>query len=541
MEKIKEFFAKFGSGGKGGIGQLSATQKIVAIAAVALIIIGVIVAFAMKRGDDYEYLFVNISPEDSQAIASYMKKAGMTDYVIDDKGVKVLPENVMSLRLKLAQEGLPSNGLVGWEKFDNQDFTRTEFEQKIMRLRAIQGELARTIMSLDGINSARVHIVLPNNSLFVEDQKDPTASIFIKTRRGQELDSRQIKGIVHLSSKAVEGLKPENISIIDHEGKLLTKVESQDVGARMTREMHEYRKTLEKDLEEKVRIIVARVVGPERVESKVDVEVDFTQEEQTISDLDPDKVIAISKNTQGQKISGAGLNPTGVPGAKSNVPGEGQEVNPATSSSQGSRDSELINFDVAKTLSKRTLPIGNIKRISAAVLVDGKQVYPTDGSNPVFEARTEEEMKKISDLVKSAIGFKDGRDEVKVHNMMFQLDPYQVQEISEKKKENREYISTLAVSAVIAMALVFFFAFIVRPYFRWLSYDPERKKQESIIEEFKPDLELGGIQNVQVKEDVPFDKLTPQEQILYLAKHEPKRTTEAIRMLLNPHANVAAH
>lgn len=118
---------------------------------------------------------------------------------------------------------------------------------------------------------------------------------------------------------------------------------------------------------------------------------------------------------------------------------------------------------------------------------------------------------------------------------MFQLNPYQVSEIREKKKETREYISTLAISAAVAMALVLFFAFVVRPYFRWLSYDPDRKQKQQIVEEFRPDLEVGGVQNVQVKEDVPFEKLTPQEQILYLAKNEPKRTTEALRLMLNPH------
>ena len=128
-------------------------------------------------------------------------------------------------------------------------------------------------------------------------------------------------------------------------------------------------------------------------------------------------------------------------------------------------------------------------------------------------------------------------DTVEVSNILFELAPYQIEAIKDKKEENRNYIATLAVSGGIALGLVLFFAFIVRPYFRWLSYDPERKAREAHVEEFKPDLELGGIQNVQVKEDVPFEKLSPQEQIIYLAKNEPARTTEAIRMLLNPHSN----
>ena len=143
-------------------------------------------------------------------------------------------------------------------------------------------------------------------------------------------------------------------------------------------------------------------------------------------------------------------------------------------------------------------------------------------------------MKKIEELVKRSVGFKEGRDSIVVHNMMFQLDPIQMQEISTKKEEDRQYVSTLAVSAAVALAIALFFAFIVRPYFRWLSYDPERKADKSNIEEYKPDLDVTEIQNIKIQEDIPFEKLSPQDQVLYLAKHEPKRTTEALRMLLNP-------
>ncbi len=517
---------------------LSMTKRVVVVASLALVVVAIGGVLSLKQADPYEYVFVDVSPADQQAIVTHFKKTGYTDYLVDDKGVKVPVEQVPAVRMQLTQEGLPADGQVGWEKFDQQDFSRTEFERQIFRLRAIQGELSRTIMRLDGVSSARVHIVLPKQSVFVEDQKDATAAIYLKMKRGGNLDQRQIRGIVHLVSRSVEGLKPDNISIIDGEGNLLTKQESNDPNIRMTKEMMDHKRTLEKEMEGKVRTIVGRVVGPERVEAKVDVEVDFTQEERTTSDVDPDKVAIVSSNRTEQQVDGQGLNPTGIPGSKSNVPGEQEDVQMATSRAKSTRGSELTNYEVSKVISKKLMPVGNITRITAAVLVDGKQVYPVDGTKPNFEARTEDEMKKIEDLVRSAIGFKEGRDEVRVHNMMFQLDPFQVQEITEKKKEGRDYIMTLAVSAVVAMSLVFFFAFIVRPYFRWLSYDPQRKKDEALVEEFKPDLELSSVQNVHIKEDVPFEKMSKEEQIMFLAKHEPKRTTEAIRMLLNPHQTV---
>lgn len=540
MENLKSIFGNIGGQFSKFWGTLNGPKKMMVVGGVLSVIIGVIVVIALERSSDYEYLFVNLSPEDSAEIVGYMKKSNVADFIVDSKGIKVPADQLLDLRIKLTQEGMPSQGLVGWEKFDNPDFTRTEFEQQIQKIRAIQGELSRTIMNIEGVSSARVHIVVPKQALFAEDKQETTAAVYIKNKRGKELDGRQIRGIVHLVSRSVEGLNPDNIVIIDYEGKMLTDEKSKDPGVRQTKEMLEHRKSIEKNLEEKIRAIVGRVVSPDRVEAKVDVTLDYTQEEQTISDIDPDRTVVIASATNNMTLEGTGLNPTGIPGSKSNVPGEQESLSQATSRTNNSKTGERINYEVAKKVSRKILPTGTITRISAAVLVDGKQPYPIDGTVPAFEPRTPEEMKKIEELVKGAIGFSETRgDHVEVDNMLFQLDQVQVQAIAEQKKENRGYIATLGVSALVALALLFFFAFIVRPYFRWLSYDPERRKQEAIIEEFKPDLELGSIQHVQVKEEVPFDKLTPTEQVMYLAKHEPMRTTEAIRIMLNPHQGLA--
>ena len=539
MEKISAFFKRFGDQITKLWTGLSMSKRIAAAVTLLLIIGGVVALVMGNKTDEREYLFVNVSPEDVQSITAHFKRVSFNDYLIDDRGIKVPSARLAELRLQLAQEGLPAKGQIGWEKFDNRDFTMTEFEQGIHKMRAMQGELSRTIMAIDGVVSARVHIVSPTKSLFIEDQKDPTAAIYVKLKRGGSLEPTRIRAIQHLVSRSVEGLKTENITIVDHEGNMLTKIESQDTAARLTKEMLEYKRNVEKELEQRVRQIVGRIVGPDRVEAKVDATVDFTQEEQTISDVDPEKSAVVSSNRTNYSLQGTGLNPTGIPGSKSNVPGEQETLSSQAPGTSNKHDTELINYESSKTVSKRTLPVGVVKRLSAAVLVDGRQAYASDGAKPQFEARTPEEMKKLESLVRSTIGFKEGRDEVIIQNMMFQLDPYQIEAISEKRKENREYISTLSISAVVALALVFFFAFVVRPYFRWLAYDPERKKKEATIEEFKADLEMQSMQSVQVKEDVPFEKLTPQEQVIYLAKHEPKRTTEALRILLNPHQ--AAH
>jgi flagellar M-ring protein FliF len=518
---------------------MTMTKRLTLGAIVMLIVAGLSALLLVRSEEPYEYVFTNLSAEDTHAIVSYFKSNNVGEYLVDGKGIKVPTAQVMQLRLKLTQEGLPNHGVIGWEKFDTQEFTRTDFEQRINKQRAIQGELSRTIMMVEGVTNAKVHIVIPKKSLFLEDQTEPTAAVYLKTKPGTSLDKKQVKGIVNLVSRSVEGLKTNNITIIDGEGKMLTEPESEDFAAKMTKEMLNYKRTIEKQKEENIRAIVGRIVGQDRVEVKVDSIVDFTQESQTTSDVDPDKVAVVSRETQGSSLDGTGLNPTGIPGSKSNVPGEQEQLSVNGSSTKNKKDSELVNFEISKKVSQKTLPVGDIKRLTIAVLVDGKQEYPVDGTKPSFEARTTDDLKQIEDLVKSAVGFDEKRgDSVTVRNVMFQLDQVQMDSIKEEKKETREYISTLTVSSAIALALVLFFAFIVRPYFRWLAYDPERKKEQQFVEEYKPDLELGALQNVQIKEDVPFEKLSPQEQVLYLAKNEPKRTTEALRLLLNPHQTI---
>lgn len=534
MDKLKEIFNNITNNFGGFWGKLSMIQKSIGVVAVILILSSLILLFLFQERDPYRYLFTQMNPDDVNAVTQFLAKNSITDFEVDDRGVKVPPSQLDRIRLMLSQEGLPQKGVVGWEQFDEKDFTRTEFEQQIQKIRAIQGEISRTISSIEGVTSARVHIVVPKHSLFVRDEKSPTASIYLKTKRGFELDKKQIKGIQHLVSNAVEGLKPNQINIIGSQGRLLSEVETSDEAMKQSQDSMQMKRQIEKSLEDRIRVIVGRIVGPDRIEAKVDAEIDFTVEKQTISDINPDDVAVISKNTTGFSMEGQGLNPTGIPGSKSNVPGEQENVVANTSKAGSKKDSELINYEFSKTISHKTLAAGNITRLTISVVVDGVQIYPLDGSVPEFEARSSEEMKKIEEIIKDSVGFKEGRDSLTVHNMMFQLDPYQALEIKKQKKEDREYLSTLAISSVIALAIIFFFSFIVRPYFRWLSYDSERKEEQSIVEEYKPDLELGTMQNVQIQEDVPFEKLSPKEQVIYLARNEPKRTTEAIRIMLSP-------
>ncbi len=534
MENFKKFFIDFFEKISSFWKTQNNNKKIIIAASVSTVFILILSFLFFQNKENYEYLFVDLSTNDSSAIVEYLKKNNVQNFIVDQRGIKVPQGETIQLRIKLSQEGLPNQGVVGWEKFDDDDFTRTEFEQEIQKQRAIQGELSRTISAIDGILSARVHIVVPKSSVFLKEKKKPTASIYLKTDRSKDLDLKQIKGIQHLVSRAVEGLDMNDIAIIGADGRMLNEIEPAEGASKQNKEFVQFKKEMEKNLEDRIKVIVGRVVGPDRVEARVDADIDFTQEQQTISDIDPDDIAVVSKNTSGFSMEGQGLNPTGIPGSKSNVPGEQEDVVQNQSKAGSKRDTELVNYEFSKKVSQKNMAVGKIERLTVSTIVDGKQIYPSDGSTPSFEARTDEEMKKIQEIIKNSVGFKEGRDSLTVHNMMFQLDPFQMMEISKKNKQDREYVSTLTVSAVIALALMLFFTFVVRPYFRWLSYDPEKKEEQNIIEEYKPDLEMGTMQSVQIQEEIPFEKLSPKEQVMFLAKNEPKRTTEAIRIMLSP-------
>ena len=217
-------------------------------------------------------------------------------------------------------------------------------------------------------------------------------------------------------------------------GRMLTEVQSDDPATQMTKEMLSFRKTLEADLRTKVTSLVGRIVGIDKIDAKIDVEVDFTREEKTVSDINPDKVVVLSSNTTNAEMNGRGLNPTGVPGAKSNVPGEQEELVINSNKAESKRATERLNYEIAKTKSHKDITGWTNNRITAAVIVDGKQLHLPNGQKPDFIPRTPEEMKKIEELVKRAIGYKEGRDEVTVHNIMFELAPERLRSLMKRRK-----------------------------------------------------------------------------------------------------------
>ncbi len=531
FERIKQFTEQFRTQGLSFYSGLTKGRKVGIIVGLGAFIFILIASLTYRPAAHYEIAYSNLAQEDQQKILKYLKSKNMNEFKLEGNAISFPEERSLDYKMQLAEEGLPGTGTgVGWEKFDERAFGMTDFDQNVNKLRAIQGELSRTINRLDSIETSRVHVVMPESAVFAEDKKLTTASIYLRLKAGKTLSSRQIQGMLHLVARAVEGLDPRNIAIVDQDGNILTKPDEEDGGLdKVTSTQRDYQKKVEKEFELKIREILSRVVGQGKVVAKVQAEVEFKKVETTIQDVDPERSAVISSQRSEQSSNGSGINPTGVPGAKSNLPGEKEDAAAGGSSQQNKQNNETLNFEVKKTLSKIIEPVGTLKKISTAVLVDGKTV---DGK---YSVRNAEEKEMITKLVKNAIGFQEGRDSITVEQTQFEMDEFAAAEQASLTARKTSLVQTGIMAAVAVASMIFLYFAVVRPYFRWLTFDPnKRSKEQFAVMDYELERSSSAAKRVQVQEEVPFEKLTPKDQILYLAKHDPKKTTEAIRQFLSP-------
>jgi flagellar M-ring protein FliF len=323
--------------------------------------------------------------------------------------------------MTLAGDGLPKGGGVGYEIFDKSDtLGATSFVQNINHLRALEGELARTIRSIDQVEAARVHLVLPQRKLFSRDKAEPSASIVLKVRGA--LQSQQVRAIRHLVASAVDGLKPERISVVDETGKLLADG-SGDGNSLTTEGANERKIAFESRLRKEVKNIVDSVVGPGRARVQINADFDFKRITQTTDKYDPDSRVIRSSQTR-EEEDASGNARTRVGGAVSvskQLPGSGASANEQTGSTGNHtrKTEEVVNYEISRTSKTEVIEPGRLRRVSAAVLVDG--IYSkNDQGKMVYQPRSKEEIDRIAALVRSAIGFDAKRgDQVEVVNLRF--------------------------------------------------------------------------------------------------------------------------
>ena len=397
--------------------------RLTAMAAVTLALIGFF-AFLMVRmtAPTMVPLFTDLSFEDSSSIIKDLERQGIVYSMRNDGAIIMVPkENVARLRMKLAESGLPKGGGVGYEIFDKSDaLGATTFIQNINHLRALEGELARTIRSLDRVESARVHLVLPERPLFSREKMDATASIVLKVRGS--LEHAQVRAIRHLIASAVNGLKPERVSIVDESGRLLA--DGAGDGNGLTGAGSDERKVaFENRMRKEVETIVTSVVGPGRARVQVTADFDVNRITQTSDKYDPDGRVVRSSQTREELSASGGARTGGAVSVGTELPGSGGNNAGGAGGDQNRKSEEIVNYEISRITKTEVIEAGRVNRISAAVLVDG--IYTkNDKGEMSYQPRSKEEVDRIAALVRSAIGFDAKRgDQVEVVNLRFAETP----------------------------------------------------------------------------------------------------------------------
>lgn len=398
--------------------------RLTAMAAVTLALIGFF-AFLIVRMTTPQMvpLFTDLSLDDSGAILKTLDRQGVTYELKDGGTVIMVPrEKVARLRMSLAEDGLPKGGGVGYEIFDKSDaLGATSFLQNINHLRALEGELSRTIRSLDQVEAARVHLVLPQRQLFSRDKVEASASIVLKVRG--TLSAQQVRAIRHLVASAVTGLKPDRISVVDETGKLLADGSGDD--DTITAEGAAERKiAYENRLRKEVESIVDSVVGPGHARVQVTADFDMNRITQTSDKYDPDGRVVRSSQTREETSSSGSGKAGGAVSVSNELPGGSAGTGAGVANGdQTHKTEEVVNYEISHTTKTEVTEAGRVQRVSAAVLVDG--IYSKDAKGQlVYTPRSKEEIDRIAALVRSAIGFDAKRgDQVEVVNLRFAQPP----------------------------------------------------------------------------------------------------------------------
>ncbi len=419
--------------------RLRANPKVPLIVAGAAAIAIVVAMVLWAKQPDYRTLFSNLSDQDGGAIVTQLTQMNVPYRFSDNGGALEVPaDKVHELRLRLAQQGLPKGGAVGFELLDQEKFGISQFSEQVNYQRALEGELARTIETLGPLKSARVHLAMPKPTLFVREQKAPSASVTVNLQPGRALDEGQISAVVHLVSSAVAGLPPGNVTLVDQMGRLLTKSNTSD------RDLNDaqlkYATDVENRVQSRIEAILGPIVGTSNVHAQVTAQIDFSDKEQTEEQYRPngDAAQAVMRSRQvNENLQIGGPNAGGVPGALSNQPAPAntapinapaqnqqngqqgaQQQQTAAAANAGPRTSsrnETTNYEVDRTIRHTKMNTGDVQRLSVAVVVNYKTL-PDGKPLPL----TTEQMKQIEDLTREAMGYSEKRgDTLNVVNSPF--------------------------------------------------------------------------------------------------------------------------
>lgn len=440
------------------------SRKIVLGAVVFFIVAGFGSVFLWANKAEYKKVYSNLAQEDVTAIVDILEKQKIP-YKLGRKETEVLvPEDKVSkVRLMLASEGQPRGGGVGFEIFDKTDFGTTEFVQQLNYQRALQGELARTIKDIEQVKDARVLIVMPKDSVFVEDTKPPSASVFLKLK--DKMTQDKIKAVVHLVASAIEDLTPELVTVIDSNGKVLSSGVPDDDSSEINAQL-QYKLGYEKNMAGRIQTMLEGIVGPGKAIVRVTADMDFSQIDLNEELFDPDTQVVRSRQTIANNIEKKNETANEI----SSVNPIAQGTGPGNRSETKEHQDDTINYEISKTIRITQMPVGTVQRLSVAAVLDGKYVWEKvdGGRKKVYKPRTEEELSQFMTIVRQTMGYSaDREDQVTVQSISFSAGGvwadgpeggYESDTINWEEYRN-EY--GRAIANVLIVFLVFLF--VVRP------------------------------------------------------------------------------
>lgn len=535
---------------------LDMTRRIgmVGIAALVMTLMAGIIIYASKT--DYKVLYTDLTKDDSATIARMLEEGKISYQVKDDGKTIQVPEDMVEIwRLEIAKKGVNFTGTVGYEVFDKQAFGTTSFVQKINKQRALEGELIKTIMHIKGVARARIHLSIPEHSPFVSERKAPTGSVVLDVERGVSMTNDEVKGIQSLVSSSVDGMRSHNVVVIDSRGKKL----SENDGDQMSNETAN-RIALETRLnaqyEKKVEDILSRVIGEGKVIAKVALKMDFTEKVETQTTYDGENSATVSEVRNEQKMVGVRPSPQGIPGARSNLPGETPQ--PGIPETRNDVDKSLVtrNMAVPTTVTKSKKPTAEISNMSVAVMVDGKKVpvLAKDGTPMVnddgvnitkYQAWSEDELQNFQQIVASSLGINAARgDKLVIKNMEFATEDLQEMDAIMRARENRELMKNITKYLMIGAIISLFFFMVVRPFIQWLT-----ENSVESIEDFLPKT-IEELEKIQANQRLPGledvlpsieDKLNPEkiegnmlrEKIISLVEANPGKAAQVIHEMIH--------
>jgi flagellar M-ring protein FliF len=511
-----------------GFESLPASRKLTILAAAGITLLSIALAVVFINQPDYKVLYTNLSTEDAGQITARLQEKKIP-YQLSPTGdmISVPSEKVSELRLELAAAGLPKGGGVGFEIFDAKNLGVTEFVQQLNYQRALQGELTRTINSLDEIQQSRVHLAIPKKSLFSEDQKKPTASVIVKFKSGRTLSEPQINGIAHLVSSSIEGMSPRDVMIVDSSGKVLSKVTEGGDVAQLSNSQVEYKKNVEKDLTSRITSMLEKVVGEGKAVVRISTDLDFRVMEKTEEKYDSEepaiRSVQRSQEKSGATSGGAGESSVATTARQTAAP-------PRLAGSNREKTDETINYEISRTVNKTVMPVGDVKKLSIAVLIDGNYVKSEKGVEE-YQPRPEKELTALEDLVKKSAGFDTKRgDQVVVSNVPFKKVDLGA-ETAEKSWLDKfmpfmplvRYLVMLVVIALVAL-------FVAKPLVRMLA---ERGREVAVSVREVPAgvgaLKGGDGVTLSLGSHQQSRELTETDIVRHMASADSKRFAELLR------------